>query len=79
MALTVRELINELEQYGDDMKVQFAYNYGDHWRTTVAAEVNSVDTGHVKHSEYHRMDKVVDLNDEDGDDVGDLKEVVILS
>ena len=34
--MTVRELINELGFYPDDIKVEFAYNYGDYWNTTNA-------------------------------------------
>lgn len=64
MSLTVRELITQLEQFGDDMEVRFTYNYGDYWKTTVAADVRNVDTGHVKHSDYHQMDAVVDMNEE---------------
>ena len=83
MALTVGELIRNLKQYGEDMEVHFSYNYGDYWRTQVAAEVTHIDSGTVKYSAYHQMDKVVDLNDEERDEEGNLdsalREVVILS
>jgi len=79
MALTVRELIEHLQDLDQNLEVHFSYNYGDYWRTQVAAEVSSVETGHVEHSDYHRMDKVVDLNDrEEDDDNSEVREVVIL-
>lgn len=58
--LTVGELKEELELYPDDMKVYFSYNYGDHWRTEVAAEIVSVEKGEVEYSDYHSMMKVRD-------------------
>ena len=76
--MTKRELIDELEQMDaeDDCEVQFAYNYGDHWRTTVSAGIGTVDLAKVIHSDYHRMDKVVD---EDSDDFEKAHTVILLS
>ena len=62
--MTVKELIESLEGFDPNMEVKFAYNYGDYWRTQVASNVEYVDEGQVKYSDYHRMDKVVD---DDGD------------
>lgn len=89
-ALTVRELIAELECIENkDMEIRFSYNYGDYWKTQVAATIDTVELGYVKYSEYHRMDKVVDVNeahdenefDEEGNPIDDidLNEVLILS
>lgn len=66
--MLVRDLIELLEGYDADMEVHFAYNYGDHWRTTVAPRVDNVSEGVVEFSDYHRMDKLVeeDYDDEDG-------------
>lgn len=74
--MNVRELIEELENFDDNMEVHFSYNYGDHWRTTVAPIAENVDEGLVKHSGYHEMDMVVD---EDHDNTEGTKEVVIIS
>lgn len=80
--MTVAELIEQLQMMNQDAEVHFSYNYGDHWRTQVAPTVDSVNEGFVKHSEYHRMDKIVDDEDEiyleDGSRDEDIKEVVIL-
>jgi hypothetical protein len=65
--MTVDELIAELQLMPKDAEVHFAYNYGDHWRTQVAPTVDSVDMGKVKFSDYHRMPKV-DEGDDDYDD-----------
>ena len=69
--MTVEELINELKYMPQDAEVHFTYNYGDHWRTQVAPTVDSVEMGLVKYSDYHRMDKVVevDWDEEDADEV----------
>lgn len=70
MSKTVQELRDELDELiarGEgDMQVGFAYNYGDYWRTTVVQGINNLALVTVTHSEYHRMDKVVD-NDEEFD------------
>ncbi len=93
MSLTVRELIEQLQCIPEDqqnLEVRFTYNYGDYWKTHVAATVDTAEVGYVKYSEYHRMDQLVDLSaslladiddetDEEGDLNPDLKEVVILS
>lgn len=63
-SLTVAELKALLDQYPDNAKVYFTYDYGDHWHTTVAKEITSVDEGAVVHSDYHRMMKVNDEADE---------------
>lgn len=71
--MTVQELIESLEGFDPNMEVKFAYNFGDYWKTEVANNVRCVDEGMVKYSSYHRMDKVVDDEDDD-----DMKTVVIL-
>lgn len=73
--MTVQELIEELKFMNPDAEVHFEYNYGDHWRTTVAPKVTQVQDGLVQWSEYHRMPKVVDYDDNDDDSA---TEVVIL-
>jgi hypothetical protein len=77
--MTVKELKEELAFMPDDADVQFCYNYGDHWRTTVAAEINHVEEGAVTFSDYHRMDKVVDEDDDDGDCNPNIRKVVLLT
>ena len=71
--MTVQELIKSLEDFDPNMEVKFAYNFGDYWRTQVANNLSDVDEGMVKYSSYHRMDKVVDDEEEN-----DTKTVVIL-
>lgn len=81
--MKVAELIELLQMEDQDAEVHFSYNYGDHWRTQVAPTVDSVETGYVKYSDYHRMDKVVDEDDFEYDDNGEPEvegtQVVILS
>ena len=76
--MTVKELIDELSFFSEDMEVEFAYNYGDYWQTTVCEKITNVDVGQVEYSQYHRMDKLVDDDCDDDDSDVDKKEVVIL-
>jgi hypothetical protein len=71
--MTVNELKEYLEQFDGEMEVKFSYNYGDYWRTQVAADISDVEEGYVKYSDYHRMSQV----DEDEDDSSER--VVLLS
>jgi hypothetical protein len=63
--MTVAELIEYLQEQDQTLEVKFSYNSGDYWRTQLAKDIEEVETGLVEYSDYHRMDKVVD-NDEDG-------------
>ena len=84
MSITVKELIEQLGYMDQDAEVHFSYNYGDHWRTQVAPKVGGVEEGVVKYSDYHRMDKLEEDEDEVYDEeTGDFKEgvrrVVVIS
>jgi hypothetical protein len=61
--MKVAELIAQLQNLDPEMSVHFSYNYGDHWRTLVAPTVDNVEVEFVKYSDYHSMDKIVDLDD----------------
>jgi hypothetical protein len=58
MGMTKKELIEALADFPDDMPVRFVYNYGDHWRTWVAAEICDVQPEKVKYDSYHSMDRL---------------------
>ena len=75
--MKVAELIEMLEKFDGDMEVMFARNSGDYWRTTVADSIGEVTNGMVVESAYHQQDKIVD--ERDGDDVSEAREVVIIS
>jgi hypothetical protein len=72
--MTVKELMNTLEDFDENMEVKFAYNFGDYWGTEVASNITEIDEGQVRYSDYHRMDKVTDYDDEDDN----IKTVVII-
>jgi hypothetical protein len=80
--MQVKELIEQLQDMNPEAEVHFAYGYGDHWRTTVAPRVSNVFDGVVQYSEYHRMDKMVededDFYEEDGDMNEKFRRVVII-
>jgi len=78
--MKVSALIEMLRDFPEDAEVHFSYNYGDHWRTEVAPKVRQVFEGVVKHSDYHRMDKLMDEHDmyeDEGDFEGTRRVVVI--
>ena len=75
-AMTVAELITALEAQDADLEVKFAYNYGDHGRTTVAANVRRIEEADVVYSEYHKSDRIADDEDIRTEDP---KTVVVLS
>lgn len=76
--MTVSELISELSFYPDDMEVEFAYNYGDYWNTTVCKEIKDIDKAWVEYSSYHRMDKLVEEDEDDEPDETDKKREVLI-
>jgi len=84
--MKVSQLIEQLGYMDKDAEVHFSYNYGDHWRTEVAPAVGRIDEGAVVYSDYHRMDKLVENDDEsefddEGREIVDetLRRVVVLS
>lgn len=80
--MTVAELIRCLNSMDPEAEVHFSYDYGDHWRTTVAPAIRRVKEGEVAYSEYHQMPRLIATED-DGDGEEDKREagttVVILS
>ena len=77
--MKVRELIERLQQENPDDEVHHSYSSGDYWGTVLSSEVDSVQVGQVRYSEYHRTYKVVEDDRYDEEDTEDIKGVVILS
>lgn len=77
--MRVRDLIEELENFDPESEVVFSYQYGDYWNTTVAAPAEYIDEGTVTYSEYHRQDKVVEMDDDETDSDNRIRNVVIIS
>jgi hypothetical protein len=77
--MRVKDLIEELENFDPNSEVVFSYGYGDYWNTTVAAAAEYIDEGHVVWSEYHRQDKVVEMEEDEMDSDGRIRSVVIIS
>jgi len=69
--MKVSDLIERLREYDEDAEVHFSYDYGDHWHTNVAPKVTTVADYYVKHSDYHRMDALVDCEPESHIRVGE--------
>jgi hypothetical protein len=81
--MKVSELIELLQDMNEEAEVHFSYNYGDHWRTHVAPKVRQVFEGAVEFSDYHRMDRLVEDEDDvydgnTGDYKTDVRRVVVI-
>jgi tRNA/tmRNA/rRNA uracil-C5-methylase (TrmA/RlmC/RlmD family) len=83
--MKVADLIEALQGMDPTLDVHFAYGYGDHWRTEVAPKVSQVSEGVVEFSDYHRMDKLVtieedyDIYDEDTNETRtEVRRVVVI-
>lgn len=81
--VTKSDLIELLEGLDEDTLIAFAYNYGDHWNTTVVSPIEGGELTPVEYSDYHRMFKVSSTtNDQDDDDQengnDDLQKVFVL-
>jgi hypothetical protein len=72
----LEELIADAKACGatDDTPVHFSYNYGDHWRTTVAPSASNAELLYVERSDYHQMDK---LTEDEGELESDRQVFVI--
>lgn len=81
--ITVADLKAELDNYPDEAKVLFSYNWGDYWRTEVACRVASIGEKQVSWSARLELPQLVDEEDIDGNDEGDTDEslpiVVVLN
>jgi hypothetical protein len=69
--MNVAQLKEMLESFPDDMEVKFGYDSKDYWHTPVAADINGGDERFVKYSDYHRMDKVVQNEEQEDFDEGE--------
>ncbi len=74
MSMTIQQLrdeLNELIMRGEAAtEIKFSYNYGDHWRTTVAEDIRNVSEVCVKYSDYHSMDTVLSDSDDEPQEEG---------
>lgn len=74
--MTVKELIERLQQEDPSMPVHFSHPSGDYWRTQLAPCVTSVDIGYVKHDDYHNKPVIADDCDDSAIEVVVLNYVV---
>lgn len=74
--MTVRELIETLNEYDDDMIVRFAFDYGDRSHTHIAREVTNVNIEQVRHNSYVNEIALADLR---YDDEKDTEEALVLT
>jgi hypothetical protein len=58
--MTVRELIEMLEDFNENDEVMVSHIAHDYWRTPVAGRIDSVEDAVVDHSSYHNCFKVVE-------------------
>jgi hypothetical protein len=77
MSLTVKELIEKLQQYPSDMEVCIAESARDYWHTTLASPVKKVSNKQVAYKQYHEQYCVP--KDEDVDQDDDVKSVILIN
>lgn len=64
--MTVQDLRDQLEGLDPEMEVHIGYDYNDYWNTKVAPKATTAEEQYIKYSDYHRMDKI--SNDDDNED-----------
>jgi Fe-S-cluster formation regulator IscX/YfhJ len=62
--MNVKELIDHLSNFDEDLPVYFAYDYGDYWGSVVANNVSEVDNETLIFSPYHNRMKRMDENED---------------
>lgn len=73
--MNVRELMNLLSKFPEDMDVAFLNRTGDYWGTELGRPVNIAHRAYVKHDPYHNANRVINPSeDEEG-----ANEVLLLS
>lgn len=65
MAYTVRQLIETLQGFPEDMLVVTTSEYGDHWDTELAHGVGDIGIETIQFSSYHEEWKLPKEVDED--------------
>lgn len=71
IAALIEQLTNLIDEgFDPETPVVTSHVSGDHWRSVLANEVDSVELGRVKWSTYHRCWQV---ENEDSDDVEDAE------
>lgn len=75
--MTVSELIEYLSDFEGDKEVFFSHPSHDYWGTQLASPVELVEPGYIKHSDYHRQNKVVSDEDDYPEDEDDT--VILIS
>lgn len=73
--MTVKDLKEILEEFGDETEVHFAYPSGDHWRSTITPPVRRMEMKQIKHSSYSDNFVLADEDDEEENN----KEVLVIS
>ena len=53
--MTVKELMKTLEGLDEDLEVGFEHPSHDYWRSMLIGEVDNVEEGYAKYSEYHQQ------------------------
>jgi len=89
--MTVKELMEMLSGFDEDMEVGFSHPSHDYWRTTLISMVDNVEEGYAKYSDYHsqlavateedveEFEYLQDNPDEEAPKGKEVKRVLVLS
>lgn len=75
--MKVKEMIELLECFEDDLEVRFQYDYGDHCHRQVAASCREIELGEIKHDSY--IDGMAVVTDDNRRYAKDTKPCVIIN
>lgn len=65
--MTVRNLMDRLQEFNPDDEVYFSYDYGNYGHTLVAKPIEDVEDTPLVYSAYTRSMTLMDENDDESD------------
>lgn len=81
----LKEMLEDIIRNAEDedevleMEIGFSYDYGDHCHGRVVQGVSDVEARSVKRSDYYRMDKLVDEDEEDGVPAEGTRKMIVIT
>lgn len=74
--MNIRQLKQYLSEFKDEDEIMFRHPSHDYWRNELASEIQGLEYGRVKFTDYHGQDQVID--DEDTAERKGARKVVLI-